>query len=195
VGLRLLLRVETFFVKASDDVCENLVDTLIPVDIEDEAASTVERQEGLRFEHEHLEPVRHDVFPVVNATLLTAANEQPPRELRNRDVQVHNCLQFNGPDLSCGAVRGLRLRKVPWEAVKHVATQAACRNEWPGQHLKYHIVRHQIASANVFDRLFSDFSTSSNLLAQELSTREVHNSVMVGKLLCLGSFACAGGSH
>jgi len=160
-----------FTIKAFQDRPEHSIDVLIAVDIQDQPSLTVEAQERLGVGGEHLEPVRHDALCIVYAPLLAAPSEQSPHEFLERNIKMHHGLQFDGRSLSCGSIRRFSLAEVSRETVKHIAAIACCLNQRLSEYLKYQFVRHQIASPNVLDCLFSYFGIRSNFLTQQLPAR------------------------
>jgi hypothetical protein len=182
----------TLTIKALHDRPKHPIDILIAVDIEDQSPFTIEAQERLGSGGKHLEPVRHDVLCIVDPSLLDSSGEQSPREFLERDIQMHDGLQLNRRILFCNSIRGLGLVEISREPIEHVAAIACRLDQRLSEHLKYQIVRYQIASPNVLDCLSSYFGICCDLPTQQLSAREVRNPVMVGKLGCLSAFAGAG---
>jgi len=76
----------TLPIKALHDGAKHSFNVLIAVDIEDQSPFTIEAQERLGSVGKYLEPVRHDVLCIVDASLLDAPGEQPPREFLERDI-------------------------------------------------------------------------------------------------------------
>ena len=172
---------------------ENTLSTgLIAVDIQDQSACTVEPQERLGLGGEHVEPVCRDVLRVVDPAPLAAASKQPPREFRQRDIEMHDGLQFDGRDFSRRSIRGFGLAEIAREAIEHVAPTAGRFEQRLREDLKYEIVRYQIPTPNVRDRLSSYFGVCCNLPTQKLSARQVRDPVMVGELGCLRTFPGTG---
>ena len=179
-------------VKVSHYVREDLVHRLIAVDIQDQSACTVEPQEWLGLGGEHVESVCRDILRIVDPAPLTAACQQPPREFRQRDFEVHDSLQFDGRDFSRRSIRGLGLAEVARVAIEHIAPTAGCLNQRLREDLEYEVVGYQVPSPNVLDRLSSYLGICRNLLTQKLSARQVRDPVMVGELGCLRAFSGTG---
>ena len=105
---------------------------------------------------------------------------------------MHDGLQFDGRNLSRRSICGLGLAEVAREAVEHIAATAGCLKQRLREDLKYEVVRYQIPSPNILDRLSSYLGICCNLLTQKLSARQVRDPVVLGELGCLGTFPGTG---
>ena len=105
---------------------------------------------------------------------------------------MHDGLQFDGGDLSRRPIRGFGLAEVAREAIEHIAAITGRFEQRLREDLKYEIVRYQIPTPNVRDRLSSYFGVCCNLPTQQLSARQVRDSVVLGELGCLRTFSGTG---
>ena len=105
---------------------------------------------------------------------------------------MHDGLQFDRRHVFDRSIRLFGLVEVTREAIEHIAAMRVASISGFAKHLKDEVVRNQIPSPNVLDRLSSYFGVCCNLPAQQLSAREVRDPIVLGKLGRLRSLARTG---
>ena len=171
------------------DVSEHLVGVLVAVDLDDQAASSVEIQERCRLGLIDAKAVVDRGLHVVGASLLPGPAQEPAAKFVAAHLEVNDRLQLDALDLLRHPVRLLGLAKGAGEPVEHVATVSRRLENGAGDHLQHHLVGHQVASPQVVRGDLPDRCPAFDFSSEKIPAGQVGDLVVGGQELGLGALS------